>query len=175
MVLADFGFARKGPINEKLNEYVGSPQYAAPELISAIPYSGVKSDVWAIGVCLYVLFTGEYPFYSENKGKLTEQILKNPVFHDPGESYYDKVSENCRELIKMMLTKNPDDRPTLEGLQNHPCLSGEPSGDLDFPRGTSFNPEKIEDTGEYILVKGVGEKRQWTPKLVRRRRASDLA
>jgi 5'-AMP-activated protein kinase catalytic alpha subunit len=44
------------------------------ELISGIPYVGVKSDIWAMGVVLYLMVTGKPPFYGETISLLYKEI-----------------------------------------------------------------------------------------------------
>ncbi|EAX86954.1 AGC family protein kinase [Trichomonas vaginalis G3] len=59
--LTDFGFATKVQENELCNEYVGTLNYAAPEIISGIPYN--KSiDIWSLGVSMYMLLSGSSHF-----------------------------------------------------------------------------------------------------------------
>lgn len=119
VVLGDFGLSNLQPTNELLHDNLGSILYAAPELILSIPYYGTLADVWAIGVCLYLLFTGEYPFDSENNFELYKQITKREVFPDsetPG-----KEGKDCRHLIKWMLCKEPKNRPTIEEIQQSSC------------------------------------------------------
>ncbi len=62
VTLIDFGFSTlRRPTDPLLEDYPGSPAYAAPELMQGIPYPGYSSDVWAMGVSLYVLLTGMSP------------------------------------------------------------------------------------------------------------------
>jgi len=58
--IIDFGFASTGEGEHSM--YCGTPSYMAPEIVDKKSYDGLKVDVWAIGVVLYKLLTGEYPF-----------------------------------------------------------------------------------------------------------------
>ena len=61
--LIDFGFAYKlenGPSNDEL----GSGCYLAPEIMKGLSHCPVKADIFAIGVLLYFLITGQYPWHT---------------------------------------------------------------------------------------------------------------
>lgn len=60
--LIDFGFADNS--GRSLHSYCGTPSYMAPEIILKKEYSGPMVDVWALGVVLYKMLTGEYAFGS---------------------------------------------------------------------------------------------------------------
>ena len=175
IVLADFGFTSIRPTDQLLYDYPGSINYASPELISGKPYYGVKSDVWAIGVCLYVLLTGEYPFSSNSMTELCQQITKSPVFNNPEANDYNKASEDCRNMIKWMLTKNPDDRPTIKQIQDHPGYKERHLGSGPNTVHTKWvsrdGDVKTGVPDDYIEIEIIVEDGQpWTPKLTRRKR-----
>lgn len=66
--LIDFGFSAIG--NGIFKTYCGTPSYMAPELVKKLEYSGKAVDIWAIGVILYKMVTGDYPFGSNFFGLL---------------------------------------------------------------------------------------------------------
>lgn len=64
--IIDLGFASS--CKEPLRSFCGTPSYIAPEItIKRQEYSGDKADVWASGVCLYILLTGQYPFKAHDE------------------------------------------------------------------------------------------------------------
>ena len=60
--IIDFGFSLFTTNNKKLNLHCGTPSYMAPELVAKKDYLGQPVDVWALGVLLYKMLTGYYPF-----------------------------------------------------------------------------------------------------------------
>lgn len=61
--LVDFGFAiQSWDDSNDLKLICGTPNYMAPELLNKQRYNGKKADIWALGVMLYYMLTGIYPF-----------------------------------------------------------------------------------------------------------------
>ncbi len=60
--IIDFGFADN--TGRALHAYCGTPSYMAPEIIHKREYRGKEVDIWALGVILFKLLTGEYAFGS---------------------------------------------------------------------------------------------------------------
>jgi calcium/calmodulin-dependent protein kinase I len=78
IVLSDFGFAYDWScVKEKVDFFrIGSPIYMAPELLMLSVYDVWKPDIWALGVCLYLLVYGKFPFCSQYRAVLYEKIKK---------------------------------------------------------------------------------------------------
>lgn len=60
--LIDFGLSNSMKDGNSLRTACGSPNYAAPEIISGRSYGGVEVDVWSMGVILYAMVCGTLPF-----------------------------------------------------------------------------------------------------------------
>ena len=121
VMLIDFGFAgvMEGGPQHLFTDHPGSVVYAPPELISGLPYSGASADVYSLGVLLYTMVHGKYPFFSEQKPELYRLIMKSSAVFD------DSLSDDCINLIRLMLTKSPDSRITIQQIRNHPWMKAE--------------------------------------------------
>mmetsp|Transcript_19638 Transcript_19638/g.63124 ORF Transcript_19638/g.63124 Transcript_19638/m.63124 type:complete len:481 (+) Transcript_19638:299-1741(+) len=76
--IADFGLSNVMRDGEFLRTSCGSPNYAAPEVISGHLYAGPEVDVWSCGVILYALLCGSLPFDDESIPNL---FKKNQEWH----------------------------------------------------------------------------------------------
>ena len=103
--IIDFGFATES--QNKLRMYCGTPSYMPPEMVNKITYYGMPLDVWSLGVVLYKLLTGEYPFGAEKDPELKNNIrnvnLEYPFF----------ITPKCKDLIVRMLKVDPMSRLTI--------------------------------------------------------------
>ena len=94
----------------------GSPAYASPEMITRAAYSS-KCDVWSLGICFYTMLTGSLPFKGADIQGCMRAILCDEL-QIPA-----NVSEGCADLLRLMLEKDPDKRPDIFGVLNHPLLT----------------------------------------------------
>lgn len=60
--LIDFGFSICIPHDKLLNIFCGTPSYMAPEIVSKKNYKGAATDCWALGILLFTLLCGHFPF-----------------------------------------------------------------------------------------------------------------
>ncbi|XP_046471949.1 uncharacterized protein [Neodiprion pinetum] len=118
--LGDFGLAQL--VREPLYTVCGTPTYVAPEILAEVGY-GLKIDVWAAGVIMYILLCGFPPFVSpENEQEeLFERILSG--HYEYTAPYWDSVSESAKQLISNMLQVQPELRFSAEDVLDHPWLA----------------------------------------------------
>ncbi|KAG5001118.1 hypothetical protein JHK87_022190 [Glycine soja] len=112
--IADFGLSNIMRDGHFLKTSCGSPNYAAPEVISGKLYAGPEVDVWSCGVILYALLCGTLPFDDENIPNLFKKI-KGGIYTLPSH-----LSPNARDLIPGMLVVDPMRRMTIPEIRQHP-------------------------------------------------------
>ncbi|XP_075703371.1 serine/threonine-protein kinase SIK1 [Rhinoderma darwinii] len=111
--LADFGFGNFYMEGRPLNTWCGSPPYAAPEVFLGKEYEGPLLDVWSLGVVLYVLLCGSFPFDGPNLPTLRQRVLEGR-FRIP---YY--MSQDCESLLRRMLVVEPGKRLNIAQIRHH--------------------------------------------------------
>ncbi|KAJ7742706.1 CAMK/CAMKL/AMPK protein kinase [Mycena maculata] len=115
--IADFGLSNETVDGEFLATSCGSPNYAAPEVIKGLKYSGPEIDVWSSGIILYVLLCGKLPFEDEVIGSLFEKI-SHVRYEAPTH-----LSPYAQNLIKSMLVADPTKRITVPQIMQHPWVT----------------------------------------------------
>ncbi|XP_014262523.1 5'-AMP-activated protein kinase catalytic subunit alpha-2 [Cimex lectularius] len=111
--IADFGLSNMMMDGEFLRTSCGSPNYAAPEVISGKLYAGPEVDIWSCGVILYALLCGTLPFDDEHVPTLFRKI-KSGIFPIP-----DHLNKSVVNLLCHMLQIDPMKRATIEDIKKH--------------------------------------------------------
>ncbi|KAI1437728.1 hypothetical protein GGR50DRAFT_643875 [Xylaria sp. CBS 124048] len=105
--LIDFGSAayiKSGPFDV----FVGTIDYAAPEVLAGKPYGGKEQDVWALGILLYTIIYKENPFYSIDE--IMDRDLRIPY----------TISDESIDLIRSMLNRDVSKRYDIDQVLQHP-------------------------------------------------------
>ena len=109
----------------------GTPEYVAPEILFSSKNSntqadgyGVEVDMWSAGALLYILLSGTLAFQQENKVLLYDSIRKGNFSFTP-EERWSNVSEGAKDLIKKLITVDPQQRLTVDQALAHHWFDNE--------------------------------------------------
>ncbi|KAM9186426.1 serine/threonine-protein kinase Nek4 isoform 4-T4 [Dugong dugon] len=95
---------------------IGTPYYMSPELFSNKPYN-YKSDVWALGCCVYEMATLKHAFNAKDMNSLVYRIIEGKLPPVPKD-----YSPALAELIRTMLSKRPEERPSVRSILRQPYI-----------------------------------------------------
>ena len=103
--MIDFGTAKV--LTDYTSTIIGTPHYIAPEILQGRGYS-LSCDFWSIGICMYEIFYGKYPFgnYANEVIEIYKEVLKKD-FSFPVEN--SRVA-NVNSFIRSLLTKKVNER-----------------------------------------------------------------
>ncbi|KAG5730046.1 Cell cycle serine/threonine-protein kinase CDC5/MSD2 [Termitomyces sp. T112] len=119
--VGDFGLAAliENP-GERKKTICGTPNYIAPEvLFDTVNGHSFEVDTWSIGVILYTLVIGRPPFQTSEVKEIYKRIRNNEYDFPPER----RISEHAQVLIQQILTPNPQERPTLHDIVEHPFFT----------------------------------------------------
>ncbi|XP_035276587.1 tribbles homolog 2 [Anguilla anguilla] len=104
--------------DDSLSDKHGCPAYVSPEVLSGGgSYSGRAADVWSLGVMLYTMLVGRYPFHDLEPGSLFSKIRRGHF------SLPESLSPKARCLIRSVLRRDPAQRLTAREVLDHPWLA----------------------------------------------------
>ncbi len=117
VVIADFGLARNAKTARQVfSTQCGTPSYVAPEILLGKPYTPAV-DVWSIGVILYTLLIGSFPFANDDQQTLFRIICSGQM--DTSQPEWGQVSDEVKDLLVGLLDVNPATRLTAADALNH--------------------------------------------------------
>ena len=130
--IADFGFA--APIEGRdgsgvLKTQLGTQAYMAPEILAKEPYQGHVVDLFALGIILFILYSGHPPFscadpkdshYKLLASNRADLFWKTHEQRKPSGFY----SEEFKDLLTNMLQLLPNQRLSMADIIGHPWMQG---------------------------------------------------
>ena len=120
--IADFGFACYKSI-DNLKSYRGTMTYMAPEIKEGKVYNGTQVDLFSVGVILFIIVQGIFPFKDARK----EEYFYNLLMTGQISTYFEKVngqnlSADFKDLILRLFSFDGNKRYTIEEIKSHPWM-----------------------------------------------------
>ncbi|MGP9728060.1 protein kinase domain-containing protein [Glutamicibacter sp. AOP3-A1-12] len=111
--ITDFGLARAASAHTQSGTLVATLSHVSPELVSGAP-SDSRSDIYAVGIMIYQMLTGQLPFPVSNPAAMMKQHLDSPM--PLPSTMVPGLSEDLDELVRCCTEKDPDLRPQNAGF-----------------------------------------------------------
>ncbi|XP_021865102.2 serine/threonine-protein kinase GRIK1 isoform X2 [Spinacia oleracea] len=139
--------------NDVLRRSPGTPVITAPECCLGLTYHGKAADTWAVGITLYCMITGKFPFIGETLQDTYDKIVNDPI------DLPDNLDSQLRNLVEGLLCKDPDQRLTLDMVAEHPWVIGEEGPLPEFLCWCKQNSSgrDLHDVDKEVLARGLEE------------------
>nr|XP_055100443.1 serine/threonine-protein kinase N2-like [Symphalangus syndactylus]XP_055100444.1 serine/threonine-protein kinase N2-like [Symphalangus syndactylus]XP_055100445.1 serine/threonine-protein kinase N2-like [Symphalangus syndactylus] len=117
--IADFGLCKEGMgYRDRTSTFCGTPLYLAPEVLTEISYTRAV-DWWGLGVLIYQMLVGDYPFLGDDEEKLFDSIVNDEV------NYPRFLSTEAISIMRRLLRRKPERRlgaskKDAEDVKKHP-------------------------------------------------------
>nr|CAD7424086.1 unnamed protein product [Timema monikensis] len=115
--LCDLGISRYISPGADIRDILGTPDYVAPEVLNYESIS-LSTDMWSVGVIMYVLLTGFSPFGGDTKQETFCNISQCRL--DFPDDLFEDVSEDAKDLMRKLMVKEPSKRLSAEDCMKHP-------------------------------------------------------
>ncbi|CAM9428899.1 unnamed protein product, partial [Hapterophycus canaliculatus] len=117
--LADFGSAFRQYRQIRLaRDYTAA--YSAPEVLARESVDE-KVDMWALGVVMWIMLTGQHPF-GANSDLSEAEVAQRVTEMEPDLKVLRHVSPEGKDLVRRLLARDPEDRPSARRVLSHPWL-----------------------------------------------------
>ncbi|KAE8574188.1 hypothetical protein XENTR_v10024986, partial [Xenopus tropicalis] len=132
----------------EITEPCGTPEVRlAPEVVSRHRY-GRPVDCWAVGVVMFILLSGNPPFYDENEEenseshnrKIFRKILAGEYEFDS--PYWDVISASAKDLVSRLMEMDQEQRITAQDALAHTWISGNAASERNLKEGVCAQIEK---------------------------------
>lgn len=126
--------------DDRLSDKHGCPAYVSPEILdqATTTYSGRAADVWSLGVMLYTILVGRYPFHDAEPSALFSKIRRGQYILPPS------LSSTAKCLLKSVLRQEPDLRLSAEEVLCHPWLN-QGSNVTTYTASNKFNDQTVPE------------------------------
>lgn len=134
------------PGKEPSVQSTGTTAYWPPERFLSSKLPDQATDMWAVGVILFIMLTGVHPF--DLTGVATDAEIAAQIKKDPSPpitpGLTSHLSPSAIDLIKMLMEKNPTDRLSADEMLQHPWIAGD-EATTDIMEGAAEKLGKFKD------------------------------
>jgi serine/threonine protein kinase len=122
VVLTDFGFAKQVVPNRRNAATCGTLAYIAPEVINPSPLGySYPVDWWSLGVVLFTMITGFFPFLRQKPQETARAICRDPLRFPTKPAVTPEAQDLCRRLLEK---KTSNRIASIDQLKAHPWYAG---------------------------------------------------
>eukprot|EP00249_Psilotum_nudum_P014173 c24700_g1_i3 orf=485-1702(+) len=115
--IGDFSISRMfEDDNDEMRRSPGTPVFTAPECCQGLTYRGKAADRWALGVTLYCMVLGCYPFIGDTLQDTYDKIVNDPLYIP------EEVNPDLANLLQGLLCKDPNKRISLDIVAQQPWV-----------------------------------------------------
>lgn len=118
--VVDYGSAHRF-LGKNFTRPFGTYTFMAPEMF--LHNFGLAADMWALGICTYILTTGMYP-YTLDKKNITKEHIADRILNESISFHTIPVSESCQDFLKCLLEEEPEKRMSADEAIKHPWIIG---------------------------------------------------
>lgn len=155
--LGDFGFSKEYDGKTFLNDQCGTKYYIAPEILEMTPYDGFKVDLFSLGIILFAIVVGNFPFQMTKRKDKTFEMIRKKRFND----FWKEVekftqvtyTEALKDLFNSLVAVNPKERvSSVEEVLNNPWFKMEASSQEELAKELKERySKKVEDENGKIF------------------------
>jgi len=118
--LLDFGLSNRWQPGSFLETYCGTLEYAAPEVVSKEKaYEGGPCDIWSLGVVLFSMLSGLFPFEEESVPLTLEKMQQGYK----AIKFPSSIPKDALSLFEIIFDPDPSTRATIADIEAHPWMS----------------------------------------------------
>ena len=147
--ICDFGFATN---KDEVKTRLGTKNYMAPEQQAGVPHDPKLADIYSLGVILFVMHSCCFPYTKcDNSDQIFSHLIHKNYnqFWEVQEQLHEnigvKFSDELKDLINRLLSYEPEERPTLDQIRQHPWMvEGTPSFGPSPPSEPCLKGKKLD-------------------------------
>ena len=151
ILIADFGYAAIINEDEWMYDLLGTLHYVAPEILLKKPY-GKSVDIWALGVIMFIILSGCFPFQHEDHAELFRTIVRGEYSFEKNSDIWVHISDDAKDLLRNLLVVDPARRFTISQVLIHPWITNYKDCEDEEQYSYIYSSEGSDGSTDYASV-----------------------